>query len=433
MPSGRTYSANSLIELQRSFATARNPVESWPKSFYHSFYSKTSWPGVTFHFLRSPEHIKQVLVDHAYAFERAPLHQELLRPLLGNGLITAEGESWRQQRAIASPAFRAVALSSLVPQVVMAAEGAAERLQRSVGDEPVLMMPVMVDAALSVITALMVGNRETPFDAQRIADALSVYLEEIGNPNDPKTRHAVETVAAISEHLIDHASTSDPDSSTLLGRLLGGAGSDCDAVTLSDAKDNIATFVLAGHETTAAGMTWALYLLAENPEIQDSVFEEIDEAVGAGSLDADLVRRLPLLKRVVMETLRLFPPVANLSRVARHDVTVDTIPFKAGDVAEILIHPMHRHALIWEEPDRFDPNRFLGEPSAARHKFAYLPFGAGPRICIGSTLAYLELSLMIAAVVRKCRLALTTGYRPRPRVRLSLRPHDGLPLLVSRR
>jgi cytochrome P450 len=201
----------------------------------------------------------------------------------------------------------------------------------------------------------------------------------------------------------------------------------------SEARDNLLTFVIAGHETTALTLGWALYLIAAHAPTQERLAEEARTVLNGRAATADDYDALPFTRQVIEETLRLYPPAAFLSRNAvAKDVLVDR-EIDAGDTVMLPIYTLHRNKLLWDNPDVFDPDNFTSDKVKARDRFAYVPFGQGPRICIGMNFALHEAVIILATVVDRFRFAVAEGFVPNPELALTLRSSNGLKLTVERR
>lgn len=428
------YSAQSLVAFQSKFATKLNPIEVWPKSFYDTLYCKNAWPGLTFHNFRDPEHIKQVLVDQADAFEKAPLNQALLEPIFGEGLLTSHGQRWALQRAAAAPAFKRAAIQALAQRMTSAAAHISDKLDEHAGASPVEVLPFMAEATFHVIASLLFGAMDSPEPYPEMAIRLTAYLDGAATPDAPEVQVAIDWLKAYASSAVEQQLAAKDPNPSLLSILLTAVERELDlSLSMKEVSDNIVTFILAGHETTGVALTWALFCLAKAPSVQEQVLAEVRDVCGDEPVRLEHVPKLGLIHRVIQETLRLYPPIASLSRLALRDVDIGDVSVSAGDVADILIYPMHRNRQIWAEPAHFDPDRFLEDRISQRHKFAFLPFGAGPRICIGSQMAYMEQAVFLATFIRRFVFAPAPGYVEKPRMRVSLRPHDGMPLVLSRR
>jgi len=197
-------------------------------------------------------------------------------------------------------------------------------------------------------------------------------------------------------------------------------------------RSNILTFIAAGHETTANTLSWALFLLSQSQEWRERVEAEVDREL-RGSAGTGTADRLAETRAVIEETIRLYPPISAISRVALDKDELNGEPVRPGSLIVISPYVLHRHRLLWDRPDAFDPRRFLGNAAATVDRFAYLPFGAGPRKCIGSTFALQEATLVLAAIVRHFSFQLRPGHAVWPSLRVTLRPANGLPMTIRAR
>jgi cytochrome P450 len=219
----------------------------------------------------------------------------------------------------------------------------------------------------------------------------------------------------------------------LLTRLLealdttGAAG-----LTEAEVRSNILTFIAAGHETTANTLSWALFLLSQSHQWRERIEAEVDHEL-TGSAGGGIADRLTETRAVIEETIRLYPPISAISRVALGDDILNGGPVRPGSLIVISPYVLHRHRLLWDHPDAFDPGRFLGNAAATVDRFAYLPFGAGPRKCIGSSFALQEATLMLAVIAKHFNFQLKPGHAVWPSLRVTLRPANGLPMIISKR
>jgi cytochrome P450 len=195
--------------------------------------------------------------------------------------------------------------------------------------------------------------------------------------------------------------------------------------------DNLLTFYLAGHETTAKALTWTLYLLARSPQWTAALEDEIERVAGNGAIRGEHVDALVCVKQVIKESMRLYPPVPMMSRQAIADAEIDGHLVRAGSSILLPIYAIHRHARRWERPDEFDPDRFAPEKEAAIPRYQYMPFGAGPRVCIGMPFAMMEATVMLATFLQRARFACVEGHEPTPVASVTLIPKGGMPLKVA--
>jgi cytochrome P450 len=200
-----------------------------------------------------------------------------------------------------------------------------------------------------------------------------------------------------------------------------------------EVRANIVTFIGAGHETTANALTWSLYLLSQAPGVRERVEAEVDAVAGDGPLDPEDVGRLLFTRAVIDEAVRLYPPVPFMSRAAIREDRIGSLKIPARSVVAIVPWVLHRHRRLWDGPDAFDPDRFLPERRGAIDRFAYLPFGVGPRVCIGASFSLQEAVIVLAAIVRSARLDLSDGHEVTPLHRITLRPEGGLPMRLTPR
>jgi cytochrome P450 len=232
------------------------------------------------------------------------------------------------------------------------------------------------------------------------------------------------------QHLLDHPTDPPKD---ILAHLLGAADPETGArMTEAEIRSNILTFIAAGHETTANALSWSIFLLSQSSEWRQRVEAEADRELESGSPD-DVSERLSETRAVIEEAIRLYPPIAAISRVSNGSDNLAGASVKRGSMVVISPYVLHRHRLLWDRPDVFDPSRFIGSARMKINRFAYLPFGAGVRTCIGSSFALQEATLVLATIMKYFNLEMAPGYLVTPLLRVTLRPAGGLPMKVSRR
>ena len=426
-----------------------NPLYAWPKAMYENPYHGVKWIGRTFHYFRKPEHMKAVFLDHADIFKKSQFQKKLVGPALGEGLLTAEGEHWKFQRRAASPAFRIDALRALVPAFSSSAAATVERIKAMPAGQPVDMMQEMQHATLDVIVETILGGADPSFSYDRIANVIATYMETMGKPDmldmfgappwvwrpwGGQGRRAAEGLKAAAVNAIQRRRDSGQPQHDLLGLLLAARDPESTrGLSDDELRDNVVTFIGAGHETTALTLAFSLYLIANSPETQDRLLREVRDACGDRPIDATLVDELPFHEQVLKEAMRLYPPVSIIDRMASEDIDLGDVQVKKGDFALNLIYVMHRHKTLWEHPERFDPDRFAPDRVKGMHRFQFMPFGAGPRICIGMKFAYMEAIAILATLVRDLRFLPNAAHKVEPNIRITLRPEGGMPLFAERR
>ena len=228
------------------------------------------------------------------------------------------------------------------------------------------------------------------------------------------------------------ALTNPPDD--LMQRLINAKDPES-GQTMSDELliDNLLTFYLAGHETTAKALAWTLYLLARAPEWETRLVEEIERVTGGGPIEAKHIDQLVLTTQVIKESMRLYPPAPQTSRMTVEDTELGGHPIKAGTQVIVPIYAIQRHRKLWTDPDRFDPDRFAADKESKISRYQYMPFGAGPRICIGMAFAMIEAVALLATMLRAAKFEITPGHEPKPIARVTLVPSGGMPMQVTMR
>ncbi len=426
-----------------------NPLYVWPRSMYENPYHGVKWLGRTFHYFRRPEHMKAVFLDHPDIFRKSQFQKKLVGPALGDGLLTAEGEHWKFQRRAASPAFRIDALRALVPAFSLSAEATVERMKAASAGQTIDVMSEMQHATLDVIVETILGGADPAFGYTRMATTISDYIETMGKPDmldmfgappwlwrpwGGKGRRAADGLRASAVNAIERRRASGAKREDLLGLLLAARDPETSR-GMSDEElcDNVVTFIGAGHETTALTLTFALYLIANASEVQDRLVREVRDVCGDRPVDAAMIDAMPFHEQVIKEAMRLYPPVSIIDRVATEDIDLGDANVKKGDFAFALVYVMHRHKMLWENADHFDPDRFSEERAKGIPRFQYMPFGAGPRICIGMKFAYMEAVAILATLVRSLRFLPNAAHKVEPNIRITLRPEGGMPLFVEPR
>ena len=396
-----------------------------------------------------PALIRHVLVENAGAYRKDDLQRRVLAPGLGEGLLTAEGEAWRLQRRTLAPIFSLRTVRSFEAAMNAAGARLARRLARRAGTR-IDVAQEMTRVTLDVLERTIFTNGPQN-DPDALARAITRFLESVG-PIDPldvfgvpdfvprlgrlRARPAIRYFAEIVEALIARRRAVMAEGAApqdLLTLLLAAQDPETgEGLSDLDVSANIVTFIAAGHETTANALTWALYCLSQDADALARLEAEVDGAADAEGGFA--VERLPFARAVIEEALRLFPPAAILSRQAVREDRLGRVKVPRGSVVMVSPYVLHRHRTLWEDPAAFVPERFLGEAREAIPRFAYLPFGAGPRVCIGQSFSLQEAVIVLAHVVRTVRLALPADHPPViPVQRVTVRPGQGLRMDAVRR
>lgn len=397
------------------------------------------------HMVMDPGALRHILKDGVENYPKSDVTKMILAPAIGDSLFIAEGAHWHWQRRAAAPAFSVRNVQALAPVMTAAAERAAERIGRMAGGEANLF-DEMVSAAFAVISDVTFAGGGS-FDRGAVHGAINGYiastarvslLDIIGAPpwvprlSRLRTGPAMRAMKAMADRAIDErrmraGSPAVPD---LLDLLLDGEDPETRRrMSTAELRDNLLTFIVAGHETTALTLSWALYLCAFDPGAQALARAEARAALGSRAATVADLPALPCCRQIIDETLRLYPPAAFLSRSARARDTLCGREVLPGDTVMLPIYALHRNHLLWPDPHRFDPRRFA--ETDAHDRFAYLPFGGGPRICIGASFALQEAVIILATLLARFDFRRIPGRDPRPVLILTLRPEGGVWLRVE--
>lgn len=398
----------------------------------------------TIYFFNHPDHAKHVLADNSANYHKGMGLVEARRLLLGDGLLTSEGELWRQQRRAIAPAFRRERIAGFASVVVAEAATLLDKLQAHVGGEPVDVVAEMTRLTIGVL-------------GQTLFDADLSPLRSLGDAFEVAQDHAMFEMVTLGalplwlplprnrQFRVARQQLDDAVQALVAQQEPGSTGSGNDVISLvtrayrdeSDARvrrrrlrDELITILLAGHETTASTLSWTWSLLARHPEAAAAVHAEAVGALGDRTPGYQDVARLPYTTMVIQEAMRLYPPVWGLPRKAISSDEIGGYHVPAGADVMICPYTLHRHPGFWANPDQFHPERFEAAAAGHGHRYAYIPFGAGPRVCVGSHLGMLEATLVAAMVARRFRLDLIDDSPPVPEAMLSLRVRGGLPMTV---
>ena len=423
-----------------------NPVASWGEDFYEKPAVLYRWLGLQTLYVMDPVLIQRILLEEAESYSKQPLNDDVFGEAIGGGLLNAEGGEWRWQRRLAAPLFRAEEMLRYVPAFAAASApllkrwndsgaGAAQRIDRD-----------MTGATLQALKDTVLGAGLGDDDRRAIQDAGANFLfysmwkvaltslrlpPSIPHPGAQKMARAGKTLRSVAQKVLAARSGAN-EGDDLLGRLVTARDpATGNAMPAGLIVDNVVTFLMAGHETTSQALTWSLYLLALFPEWQERVREEVLGVAGDGGIGRDEIAKLTLLDAVFQEAMRLYSPAPVLMRRTIAPVALDGIELDKGATIIIPIYVVHRHKLLWQDPLKFDPPRFAPDAKAGRHRCAYMPFGAGPRTCIGATFAMLEGKTILATLLSHARFELPDGELPVPLARITLCPKNGLTLKVT--
>ncbi|MGH6835767.1 MAG: cytochrome P450 [Methylocella sp.] len=429
----------------------KNPIETWTKAHFE-------WPILigptilgTIAVVNDPAAIRRVLVDNAANYRKDALQKRVLGPGLSEGLLEAEGDEWRVQRRTLAPLFTPKMVSSFAHATAAVAEELVARWLRLREGSITDIQPEMARVTLDILGRTIFSDG-LGRDLDRFATAINRYFVTVGrlDPFDlldfpewlPRLTKlgsnsaqkffasVVETLIARRKLLLTKDKAGAPrDILTLLLEAQDpetGAG-----LSDTEVRANILTFIGAGHETTANALTWSLFLLTLSQEWRARLAAEAS-AVLSGPIE-EYAARLIETKAVIEEAMRLYPPVASMSRQAIGPDDLAGKRIRKGSMVMVSQWVLHRHRLLWDKPDCFDPRRFLPGSREKIDRFAYLPFGAGPRVCIGASFSLQEAAIILAHIMRSFSFELKKNHVAMPVQHITLRPEGGLPMILRQR
>lgn len=398
--------------------------------------------------LSHPDHVKHVLQDRHTIYTKDTFDYRMLKPLVGNGLLTSDGAFWLRQRRLMQPAFHRARVEAFGRVMVERTLKMLQRWERRVDRaEAIDIVPEMSRLAMEIVTrALFATDIDAAADRiGRAATLLNRYVSEHMTSlifllssarwrGNRSARTAMATLRRAVDEIIAEHRRHGEDRGDLLSMLLLARDEETgEGMSDRQVHDEVLTLLLAGHETTANALSWTWYLLSEHPDVAERLQVEVARVIGDRPPSMDDVARLTYTRMVLDESMRLYPPAWATSRAPAEDDEIAGYHIKRGSMLLLSPYVTHRHPDFWDVPDRFDPERFTAERSAGRPRFAYFPFGGGPRQCIGNTFALAEAILVLAAVVQRYRLTLVSGHPVVPEPLITLRPRFGLPMTVRRR
>lgn len=412
----------------------------WARQFGDIFYYRAGWIDVFF--LNHPNYIESVLVTNHKNFIKDRVMRNS-RWFFGDGLLTSEGAQWMRQRRLSQPAFHRERITAYARTMTDYAEEMVgfwkDRETRDIHQE---MMRLTVKIVVKVLFNVAVGE-----ECEKVTTALNVLMQQgtggkmilpafiryLPVPAVLRVRRAVRQLDEIVYGIIRNRRRSKPDTSDLLSVLLQTEDEDGSRMSHRQLRDEVMTFLLAGHETTALSLSWIWYLLSQHPEVEEKLHRELGQILNGRAPQVQDLARLPYSEKVVKEAMRLYPPAWGLGRTAVNDCEIGGYHVPAGANVVMSQWIMHRDPRFYSHPEDFDPERWSSESSQRLPKFAYFPFGGGPRLCIGASFALMEATLLLATIAQRFQLRLQAGYPVVPTPSITLRPKNGITMVVFRR
>ena len=393
-----------------------------------------------------PHDIRHVLQDNARNYHKSPLYAKLRAPL-GNGLVTSEDAYWLRQRRLAQPAFHRQRIEALASVMTASAQEMAERWETIADRRQVIdVAEEMMRLTQTIVLRTLLGSDLGPL-AGELDRAWTLVNAHIGEsfwslglmdrwptPKNNRFRRALGVLDDAVFYVIDERRRHGRETNDLLSMLMFARDEDTGQVmTDRQLRDEVMTFLLAGHETTSLALAWTWYLLSEHSDVQERLDNELDTTLAGRPAAYNDLDRLPYTRMVIEEALRLYPPAWGLSRQAIGPDQIGGYGLPRGWLVFIIPFVMHRLPVYWDEPERFDPERFTPARNAARPKFVYLPFGAGPRQCIGNQFAMIEAQVVLGTLAGRYRLTLVPGHPVEAWPLITLRPRYGIQMTIERR
>jgi cytochrome P450 len=399
--------------------------------------------------LNEPGAIRYVLLDNAANYTKSEVGRRLLEPGLGRGLLTSEGETWRRHRRIMAPSFDPRSVTGYAPIMTEVTQTLLEKWDALPDGSEVDAAAAMMHLTLHIISEAMFSS-----DSDEIVEAVEGGVNQyqtLVRPSLLDLLHFPQWFARLlaplpTDGLFDEfdrkvdlllterGRAPDAEPKDLLARLVAARDAETGGgMTPKEVRDQVVTIFMAGHETTSLALSWTWYLLSQHPAVEAKLHGELSEVLGGRTPKNDDIASLRYTRMVIEESMRLYPPAHTTGRqpIKPDEILGHRIP--AG--VEVLIMPwlIHRKPQLWEDPERFDPERFAPERAAERPRFAYIPFGAGPRICIGAAFAMTEAILILATIAQRYRLRLKSSHPVEPQGLITLRPRYGMQMFLERR
>lgn len=397
----------------------------------------------TFVLVNHPDLVRDVLVTNYKQFEKA-IRVTPVRRILGDGLLTAEGETHVRSRRLSQPAFHRDRIASYAETMV---EYAVREQAWWTDGETRDMTAEMTRLTLAIVAKTLFGADVEAEEARDVGEAMAELsglsnlstipffdqIDKLSSIGSERFEAALETLDRALYRIIAERRRDTNDRGDLLSMLLSATDDDGGGMSDKQLRDESMTLFLAGHETTATALTWTWYLLAQHPDVEARVHAEIDTVLGGRVPTIDDVRALPYTERVITESMRLYSPVWIMARRVLEDYHAGGYVVPAGGYVLMSQHLLHRDPRFYTDVDTFDPDRWTPEMKAALPKFAYFPFGGGPRVCIGEGFAWTEAILLVATIASRWRMRTVDGFVPELQPGIVLRPKHGVPMIFEKR
>jgi cytochrome P450 len=438
IPAGAPIHRRRLSRIETALVARRNVLEIIPALSYRQPIVSGEML-LRWHMLADPAGMKRIMLDRLSNYPKSEIMRRMLRPAIGDSLFNADGAEWKWQRQAVAPVFTHRNVLALAPAMTATAERACQRLAARGGRAE--LVSEMLTATFDVICDVALSGREH-FDSATFSKAITQYFRTAGRaslldflgfpqwfprPGELMAGSSVRTMhemvgAAIEARRRQAGAPADD----LLNHMLAAKDPETgQQMTPDDLIFNMQFFIVAGHETTALALSWALYLLANAPDFQEQARQQAMAALGGHAARPENLPAMPLIEQILLEAMRLYPPVGLLARTVVEEDELCGRTMRPNDILFLPIWALHRHELLWERPAEFDPTRFRPARREQQDKYQYLPFGAGPRVCVGANFAMMQAQIILASLVQKFRFRPSTPA-PRPVMMMTVRPEPGV-------
>lgn len=450
-PKPRKNKASALLMF---FSARRSWLDALYERSYRMQMGEVHLPGLDLYMVNHPSSVKQVMDTQADDFPKSKLLGEALQPLLGESIFTTSGDLWRKQRSMMDPAFAQARLNVAFPVMKAAVSDMLKRLSSLPDGAEYDLEVEMTHVTADIIFRTIFSVPMEGVDAKRIFHEFARFqviaprllLPSIYNvrwlvwPWDVwRSRRAASAIRNLLSQLIRprfdaHRAGKPSETTDILESFLDAKDEKTgQGFSFEELLDQVAMLFLAGHETSASALTWAAYLIANASDVQERMHREVAMHLGEREPEMSDIRYLELVRNVFRETLRLFPPVGFMARQASAACPMHKKKIEQGSTVVVSPWLIQRHRDLWADPDVFNPDRYNDEASRESLKQAYLPFGMGPRVCMGAAFALQEATLILASLVREYRISVLPGHEPQPVGRLTIRSANGVKLKLNRR
>lgn len=443
IPVGAPIHRRRLSRLETALAARRNVLELIPALSYRQPIVSGEML-MRWHMLADPAGMKRVMLDNLSNYPKSEIMRRMLRPAIGDSLFNADGAEWRWQRRAVVPVFTHRNVLALAPAMTRTAVRACDRLKA--GEGKAEMVGEMLTTTFDVICDVALSGREH-FDAHTFGAAITDYFRTAGRaslldflgfppwfprPGELLAGRSVKTMHEMVGAAIEARRRQvDAPADDLLAHMLNARDPETgQRMSPQDLIFNMQFFIVAGHETTALALAWSLYLLANSPQDQDKARKQAREVLGNRAAGPDDLAAMPFIRQVLEEAMRLYPPVGLLARTVLAEDELCGRIMRPADILFLPIWALHRHELLWDKPEEFQPGRFAPDCAETPDKYQYLPFGAGPRVCVGADFAMMQAQIILATILARFRFAPGLPH-PRPVMMMTVRPEPGVFVTVA--